>query len=101
MERRHPTTGEAVSGCFKVHFLAQDAADLIRISIGNNEGLVAGVETPSQIDQQISTLVVKGREKKLVDLLNDAPVKDRIPIIFSTFARGSVEISNLKIKFIE
>ena len=101
MARKHPATREPVSGCFKIHSIAQDAVDLIRISIGNTEGLVAGIESPSRIDQQTTTLVVKDREKKLVDLLNDVPVKDRIPIIFSTLAHGSLEVSNLRIKFVE
>jgi hypothetical protein len=99
IQRRHPTTGKAVSGIYKMSSLVPDTTNLMGIDIGGMKGLLMDIRHPVQIDQDLTALVVNGHVTSLASLLNKLNFQTFPAFTFPTSATGSLNISDLHIAF--
>jgi hypothetical protein len=99
IQRRHPSTGKAISGIFKITYLPLDTSDLIKIEIGGIQGMIPDIPHPAQINQDVTALIVIDQVTRLLDLLNKMNSPERPALTFSTSAKGTLTISDLHIAF--
>ena len=99
LQRRHPSTGKAISGIFKLTYLPQNTSNLIKTEIGGIQGLIPDIPHPAHIDQDVTALIVNDKLTPLVDLLNNPTLPKPLALAFSTSAKGTLTISDLHIAF--
>ncbi len=101
--RTHPQTEGPVAGVFAVHSIPRDAADLIAVKIGSQPGTtVQDIDNPAEIDVKFEFVqLINEEENSLFASLSDSPFRVRIPITLSAQATGTLQLSNLIMKFRE
>lgn len=104
IRRMHPTAKSCpVSAGYRVYFLQKEASEFVHMKIGPEnssvEWAVTGIDTPEEINMEVSSLTVNDTEKALSEVLQDFAGMDGVTLSFKTTSRGMLNLSDFMVRF--